>query len=309
MFKEIKSTISCAQYLEKFHGIVMQRFGNTSKCCCPLPGHDDSTPSFVAFQNGGFYCHGCKESGDVIQLHATIERLGNKEAADDLCEKLNLTKNNRSKSKRKVNRVDVIKAKLEREQEIQNRIQRIRAILPMSYLKETYGLTGDDVMAAWKEFTGQTDDEKAVIALEKVYNVMLCGDDPVRIFINDHITDDSPFGIKCRKRLKVAHAFKDPYNLLNVINDEHVGAIVLQVYDRLMDGTLNDETPFISHLDPAYRVPFLVGLALLPEFEREEIRRNVSLTPSKRDKGIQGLFDMFYPACSSYESLLIMTAL
>ena len=35
---------------------------------CPLPGHDDSTPSFRVYDNGRFHCFGCGEHGDIIDF-------------------------------------------------------------------------------------------------------------------------------------------------------------------------------------------------------------------------------------------------
>lgn len=35
---------------------------------CPLPDHDDSTPSFYLYPDGRFYCFGCGRGGDVIDL-------------------------------------------------------------------------------------------------------------------------------------------------------------------------------------------------------------------------------------------------
>lgn len=35
---------------------------------CPLPGHDDSTPSFRVYPDGHAHCFGCGRGGDVIAL-------------------------------------------------------------------------------------------------------------------------------------------------------------------------------------------------------------------------------------------------
>lgn len=38
-------------------------------CCCPLPGHDERTPSFhVDEQQQVFHCFGCGRGGDVFEL-------------------------------------------------------------------------------------------------------------------------------------------------------------------------------------------------------------------------------------------------
>jgi hypothetical protein len=35
---------------------------------CPLPDHEDKTPSFYIYPPGRFYCYGCGRSGDVVDL-------------------------------------------------------------------------------------------------------------------------------------------------------------------------------------------------------------------------------------------------
>lgn len=39
------------------------------KARCPLPDHDDATPSFIVYEDSdSWYCFGCGRGGDVIQL-------------------------------------------------------------------------------------------------------------------------------------------------------------------------------------------------------------------------------------------------
>src|SRR5919107_1512934 len=35
---------------------------------CPLPTHEDKTPSFYIYPPGRYYCYGCGGSGDVVDL-------------------------------------------------------------------------------------------------------------------------------------------------------------------------------------------------------------------------------------------------
>jgi DNA primase len=35
---------------------------------CPLPDHEDKTPSFYIYPPGRFYCYGCGRGGDVVDL-------------------------------------------------------------------------------------------------------------------------------------------------------------------------------------------------------------------------------------------------
>ncbi len=36
--------------------------------CCPLPGHEDKTPSFYLYPPGHYWCYGCDRGGDAIDL-------------------------------------------------------------------------------------------------------------------------------------------------------------------------------------------------------------------------------------------------
>ena len=49
-----------------------QRVGNRWVCLCPLPGHDERTPSFTVFlESNSWYCFGaCQRGGDAVELAA-----------------------------------------------------------------------------------------------------------------------------------------------------------------------------------------------------------------------------------------------
>jgi len=42
---------------------------------CPLPDHDDRTPSFYVYEDNRAHCYGCGFHGDVIDLYQAIEGL------------------------------------------------------------------------------------------------------------------------------------------------------------------------------------------------------------------------------------------
>jgi DNA primase len=47
----------------------LKRSGRGWKGCCPLPNHDDSTPSFHVYpETESFFCFGCLQGGDVVTL-------------------------------------------------------------------------------------------------------------------------------------------------------------------------------------------------------------------------------------------------
>jgi DNA primase len=48
---------------------ALQRCGEGWRGRCPLPGHDDSTPSFYVYpETDSFFCYGCAQGGDVVEL-------------------------------------------------------------------------------------------------------------------------------------------------------------------------------------------------------------------------------------------------
>ncbi|WP_458683777.1 DNA primase [Prescottella equi] len=59
---------------------------------CPLPGHDERTPSFyVNPATGVFHCFGCGSGGDVIALLEQVEQLTFREAVEQLAHELGIT--------------------------------------------------------------------------------------------------------------------------------------------------------------------------------------------------------------------------
>lgn len=59
--------IAPAVYVRLLTGAEVNSRG---KCPCPLPGHDDNTPSFHAYDDpaDGFYCYGCGAGGDLYSF-------------------------------------------------------------------------------------------------------------------------------------------------------------------------------------------------------------------------------------------------
>jgi hypothetical protein len=47
----------------------MRRIGEKWVGHCPLPGHEDRTPSFTVYP-GRWHCYGCGRGGDVVDLYA-----------------------------------------------------------------------------------------------------------------------------------------------------------------------------------------------------------------------------------------------
>ncbi len=60
-----------------------RKVGNRWVCRCPLPGHDERTPSFTVFlETNSWYCFGaCQGGGDVVALAAAAWGYGDSEMA------------------------------------------------------------------------------------------------------------------------------------------------------------------------------------------------------------------------------------
>lgn len=51
-------------------GVDLQAAGRSWRALCPL--HDERTPSFHVFADGGWHCFGCGVGGDVVNLHTRM---------------------------------------------------------------------------------------------------------------------------------------------------------------------------------------------------------------------------------------------
>lgn len=68
---DVLDTIPPAEYVEALTGEAVPAHGSI---CCPLPGHDDRSPSFKVYSEPGrgWYCYGCHRGGGAIDLAAEL---------------------------------------------------------------------------------------------------------------------------------------------------------------------------------------------------------------------------------------------
>lgn len=66
--EKIKRTIPIREVFEKHNVVLYDDYSkNTAKCLCPF--HGENTPScYVDYEQGLFYCFGCKSSGDIFDF-------------------------------------------------------------------------------------------------------------------------------------------------------------------------------------------------------------------------------------------------
>ena len=69
MIEEAKAEVPTVELARRLCG-EMRQVGARWVARCPLPGHDDRTPSFTVFaETNSWYCFGaCQEGGDVVDL-------------------------------------------------------------------------------------------------------------------------------------------------------------------------------------------------------------------------------------------------
>ena len=71
---ELKSKNNIVDVIGRY--AVIKRNGSNYWACCPLPGHNEKTPSFSINEHGQFYkCFGCGKGGDVITFIEEVESL------------------------------------------------------------------------------------------------------------------------------------------------------------------------------------------------------------------------------------------
>lgn len=61
--------IETSDYVQALAGIEVDYRRNA---CCPFPDHEDSGPSFKAYDNGSFMCFGCGRGGAIFQFAAAL---------------------------------------------------------------------------------------------------------------------------------------------------------------------------------------------------------------------------------------------
>jgi len=65
-----KEAVPIVDLAERLCGNGLRRSGSTLVGHCPLPGHEDKSPSFVAYpETERFWCFGCLRGGDVVDLY------------------------------------------------------------------------------------------------------------------------------------------------------------------------------------------------------------------------------------------------
>ncbi len=74
--------MTALEYLRK-KGVRLYAHNRGYKCCCPIPGHNDTAPSLYLYTDTdtqNWYCFGENRGGDVYDLVMAVEEVGFGEA-------------------------------------------------------------------------------------------------------------------------------------------------------------------------------------------------------------------------------------
>lgn len=75
-------TLKILELLAKYN-VSLEKLGGRYRAHCPLPGHEDNNPSFVAFpETDSFYCFSCQRGGGTLQFVMHMERVSRQKAQE-----------------------------------------------------------------------------------------------------------------------------------------------------------------------------------------------------------------------------------
>jgi DNA primase len=81
-FQRIKDAINLADYIGRY--APLKRAGTVMQCCCPLPGHNDKSPSFQV-KGEGWICRGkCDAYGDIFDFVERYHGWDKQQALEEL---------------------------------------------------------------------------------------------------------------------------------------------------------------------------------------------------------------------------------
>lgn len=80
-FADLKARVSIPDVLSMLKVTNLRNSGGALRGPCPICGGDPSDRHFVATEGRGWYCHHCKNGGDIIKLVATVRQIDVRAAA------------------------------------------------------------------------------------------------------------------------------------------------------------------------------------------------------------------------------------
>jgi DNA primase len=88
-FQRVKDAINLADYIGRY--APLKRAGTVMQCCCPLPGHNDKSPSFQV-KGDGWICRGkCDAYGDIFDFVERYHGWDKQQALEELARYAGIT--------------------------------------------------------------------------------------------------------------------------------------------------------------------------------------------------------------------------
>ena len=73
LFEKLRGEVDLVQLAGRY--TELRPSGRASVGRCPRPDHEDQNPSFHVYEDGRFFCYGCRWHGDVVDFWAVIKDL------------------------------------------------------------------------------------------------------------------------------------------------------------------------------------------------------------------------------------------
>src|SRR5712692_8826458 len=80
-FADLKACVSITDVLSMLNVMNLRYSGGALRGPCPICGGDPTDRHFVVTEGRGWYCHHCKNGGDIIKLVATVRQIDVRAAA------------------------------------------------------------------------------------------------------------------------------------------------------------------------------------------------------------------------------------
>lgn len=90
-FDELKRQIPLRRVLDSLQWTPTRREDTSERGWCPLHSRHPHPSRSFAVRGDGWYCHSCKDGGDVVRLWQKLHRLTPYQAALDLCRRFGVT--------------------------------------------------------------------------------------------------------------------------------------------------------------------------------------------------------------------------
>lgn len=87
IINQVCNKLSLVDYISQY--TTLEKKKEEYWCCCPLPNHDEDTPSF-SIKNNKYYCFGCGSKGNIINFYMEYHKKSFPQAMEELIKLANI---------------------------------------------------------------------------------------------------------------------------------------------------------------------------------------------------------------------------